>query len=208
VFDGDVEESDRSPADEKFRRRDEVVGRQLGNGDKNKIGGNYNRVSCRDECVRWSDRPDRSALRSVCSIAAQIGGLACSRFDPGQGSVIFIHAVEVDQGLAPHLVGPDPLVGDQLISLSFSEFSIAATVLELDEPAPRVVTIVNHGSCMCFDNVRDNRISPAERDGHFHCATLVLTPAYEVGAVVVVADPIPAELFRCHLRIAQLPGIR
>jgi hypothetical protein len=34
VFDGDVEESNRLPADEKFRRRDEVVGRQFGNGDK------------------------------------------------------------------------------------------------------------------------------------------------------------------------------
>ena len=52
-------------------------------------------------------------------LAARIGGLACSRFDPRQRSVIFIHAVEVDHGLASHLAGPDPLVGDQLISLSF-----------------------------------------------------------------------------------------
>ena len=36
-------------------------------------------------------------------------------------------------------------MGDQLISLSLSEFTIAATVLELDEPAPFVVIIVNHG---------------------------------------------------------------
>jgi hypothetical protein len=91
VFDGDVEESNRSPADEKFRRRDKVVGRQFGNGDKNKY-----RVACRNEYVRWSDRPDRSALGCVCGLAAQIGGLACARFDPGQGSVIFVHAVKVD----------------------------------------------------------------------------------------------------------------
>jgi hypothetical protein len=71
---------------------------------------------------------------------------------------IFIHAVQVDHGLASHLVLPDPLVGDQLISLSLSEFAIAATVLELDEPAPLVVIIVNHGSCMCFDDLRHNRI--------------------------------------------------
>ena len=72
--------------------------------------------------------------------------------------MIFIHAVEVDHGLTSHLVGPDPLVGDQLISLSLSEFAIAATILELDEPAPLVVIIVNHGSCVCFDDFRHNRI--------------------------------------------------
>jgi hypothetical protein len=133
-----------------------VVRRQLGMGDKNKIRGIYSRAAYWAERVRlmqhWSDRLD--SLRDV-----QIGGLACSRFDPRQGSVIFIHAVEVDHGLASHLVGPDPLVGDQLISLSLSEFAIAATVLELDEPAPLVV-IVNHGSCMCFDDRRHNRIKP------------------------------------------------
>ena len=59
--------------------------------------------------------------------------------------MIFIDAIEIDERLASHLVGPDPLVGDQLISLSPSEFAIAATVLELDEPAPFVVIIVNHG---------------------------------------------------------------
>jgi hypothetical protein len=84
--------------------------------------------------------------------------LACSRFDPRQRSVIFIHAVEVDHGLTSHLVGPDPRVGDQLISLSLSEFAIATTILELDEPAPPVVIIVNHGSCVCFDDFRRNRI--------------------------------------------------
>jgi len=103
----------------------------------------------------WSDRLD--SLRDG---AAQIGGLAYSRFDPRQRSVIFIHAVEVDHGLASHLVGPDPLVGDQFISFSLSEFAIAATVLELDEPAPLVVITVNHGSCMCFDCLRHDRIKP------------------------------------------------
>ena len=72
--------------------------------------------------------------------------------------MIFIHAVEVDHGLASHLVGPDPLVGDQLISLSLSELAIAATILELDEPAPLVVIIANHGSCVCFDDFYHNRI--------------------------------------------------
>lgn len=45
-------------------------------------------------------------------LAAEIAVLARSRFDPWQRSVIFIHTVEVDQGLAAHLVRPDPLVGD------------------------------------------------------------------------------------------------
>jgi hypothetical protein len=74
--------------------------------------------------------------------------------------VIFIHAVEVDHSLASHLVGPDHLVRDQLISLRFSEFAVAATVLELGEPAPLVVIILNHGSCICFDDLRHNRIYP------------------------------------------------
>lgn len=60
--------------------------------------------------------------------------------------------------LPPHLVGPDPLVGDQLVGLSLSEFAIAATVLELDESAPLVVIIVNHGSCTCSDDPGQNRI--------------------------------------------------
>jgi hypothetical protein len=58
-------------------------------------------------------RPARPCVRPP-----QIGGLAYSRFYPWQRSVIFIHAVEINHGLAAHLVGPDPLVGDQLISLS------------------------------------------------------------------------------------------
>jgi hypothetical protein len=56
-------------------------------------------------------------------------------------------------------------VGDQLISLSPSEFAIAATVLELDEPAPFVVIIVNHGIL------------------------------HEGGAAFVVADEVPTNLF-------------
>ena len=197
-----------SPADEKFRRRDEVVGRQFGNGDKNKIGGNYNRVAWRDEYVRWSDRPDRSALGRVSGLAAQIGGLACSRFDPGQGSVIFVHTLKVDQGLASHLVRLDPVVSDQLVSLSLSEPAIAATVLELDEPAPLVVIIVNHGSCTWFDNRRGVGSSRAEREGHIHSVTLVSTRAYEQCAAFVGADEVSVDFFRLHLRAAQLPGIR
>ena len=110
--------------------------------------------------------------------------------------------------LPPHLVGSDPLVGDQLISLSLSEFAIAATVLELDEPAPLVVIIVNHGSCMCFDDLCHNRIKPAERDGHFRGATLASTRAYQDGAAFAVADEVPADLFRRHPCVAQLLGMR
>jgi hypothetical protein len=99
-------------------------------------------------------QPTRQCARRL---AAEIGSLARSRFDSWQRSLILIHTVEVDQGLAAHLVRPDPLVGDQFISLGLSEFAIAAAVLELDEPAPLV--IVNHGSCMCFDR-RHNRIKP------------------------------------------------
>ena len=66
--------------------------------------------------------------------------------------MIFIHAVEVDHGLATHLVSPDPVMGDQLISLGPSEFAITATVLELDEPPPLIAIIVSHGSWMRFDN--------------------------------------------------------
>jgi len=73
---------------------------------------------------------------------------------------MFIHAVEVDQVLPPILYALNPLVGDQFVSLSLSEFAIAAIVLELDEPAPPVVIVVNHGSCMCFDDLRHNRIKP------------------------------------------------
>jgi hypothetical protein len=74
--------------------------------------------------------------------------------------VIFVHALKVDHSLAAHLVGSDPLVGDELISLGLSEFAIAATVLEFDESAPFPVIVINHGSCMCFDDLRHNRIKP------------------------------------------------
>lgn len=40
--------------------------------------------------------------------------------------MIFVHAVKVDHGLASHLVGPDPILRDQLIGFRFTEFSIAA----------------------------------------------------------------------------------
>jgi hypothetical protein len=88
-----------------------VVRRQLGKGDKNKIRGIYNRAASWAERVRlmqhWSDRLDR--LRDGARrLAAQIGGLACSRFDPRQRSVIFIHAVEVDHGLATGLMAEIP----------------------------------------------------------------------------------------------------
>lgn len=126
-----------------------------------KIRGIYNRAD------HWTNtRTFNAAFGRVASTACATvrppscctDRLACSRFDPWQRSVIFIHAVEVDHGLASHLVGPDPLVGDQLISLSLSEFAIAATVLELDEPAPLVVIVVNHDSCMCSDDLRHNWI--------------------------------------------------
>jgi hypothetical protein len=52
------------------------------------------------------------------------------------------------------------------------------------------------------------RSSPAERDGRFHGATLVSTRAYQEGAAFVVADEVPADLFRRHSRVAQLPGMR
>ena len=48
--------------------------------------------------------------------------------------------------------------------------------------------------------------SPAERDGHFLGATLVSTRAYQEGAALVVADEVPADSFRCHMRGAQLFG--
>src|SRR5258708_7843585 len=154
----------------------------------------------------WSE-PRQPTRRCVRRLAARIGGLAYYRFDPRQRSVIFIHAVEVDHGLASHLVGPDPLVGDQLISLGLSEFAIAATILELDEPAPLVVINVKHGSCMSSMISATIGSSPAERDGHFHGATLVSTRAHQ-GAAFMVTDEVSADLFRRHLRVAQLPGMR
>jgi hypothetical protein len=58
--------------------------------------------------------------------------------------MIFIDAIEIDERLASHLVRPDPLLRDQLISLRFSEFAISAPVLKLDEPALFVVVFVSH----------------------------------------------------------------
>src|ERR1043165_2777799 len=60
--------------------------------------------------------------------------------------MIFIDAIEIDERLAPHLVGPDPFLRDQLIGFRFSELSIAAPILKLDEPALFVVVVVRHGS--------------------------------------------------------------
>jgi hypothetical protein len=37
---------------------------------------------------------------------------------------------------------------------------------------------------------------------------LVSTWAYQLGAAFVVADEVSADLFRRHLRVAQLPGMR
>jgi integrase len=64
AFDGDVVESQlaHSTEEKKRRRRDEVVWRQLGKGDKNKIRGIYNRAAYWAERVRlmqhWADRLD------------------------------------------------------------------------------------------------------------------------------------------------------
>ncbi|WP_316237145.1 hypothetical protein [Bradyrhizobium sp. SZCCHNR1015] len=90
--------------------------------------------------------------------------------------MIFIHAVEVDQRLASHLVGPDPVVGDQLIGLSLSEFAIAATVLELDESATLIVIIVNHGSCMCFEDLKSSGfdLAPRRKSSSFRKATKLI----------------------------------
>jgi hypothetical protein len=60
--------------------------------------------------------------------------------------MIFIDAIEIDERLASHLVGPDPFLRDQLISFRLSEFSIATPVLKLGEAAPLVVIVVSHDS--------------------------------------------------------------
>src|ERR1700722_2225466 len=78
--------------------------------------------------------------------------------------MIFIDAVEIDERLASHLVGPDPLLRDQLISFRFSEFAIAATVLELDEPALFVVVLVSHDSHRCFDGLCDSGVRTGPRE--------------------------------------------
>jgi hypothetical protein len=138
------------------------VRRHFSNGDKNEIHGINNRTAYWAERMRlmqhWAERID--GLLDVEPAISRSATLVCFRFDPRQRGVIFVHAVEVHHGLASHLVGSDPLLCDQFISLSLSEFAIAATVLELDEPTPLVVVIVNHVSCMCFDDLRHNRIKP------------------------------------------------
>jgi AcrB/AcrD/AcrF family len=60
--------------------------------------------------------------------------------------MIFIDAIEIDERLASHLVGPNPFLCDQLIGFRFSELSIATPVLKLSEPAAFVVVVVSHGS--------------------------------------------------------------
>ena len=109
---------------------------------------------------------------------------------------------------ASHLVGPDPLVGDQLISLSPSEFAIAATVLELDEPAPFVVIIVNHGSCMCSVISATIGASPLSEMGISMAQPWCRRGLTRKALLFLVADEVPADLFQRHLRVAQLPGMR
>ena len=64
AFDGDVVEAQlaHETDEKKRRRRDEVVRRQLGKGDKNKIRGIYNRAAYWNERVRlmqhWANRLD------------------------------------------------------------------------------------------------------------------------------------------------------
>jgi len=85
--------------------------------------------------------------------------------------MIFIDANEIDERLASHLEGPDPLLRDQLISFRFSEFSIAAPVLKLDEPPRSVVVVVSHGSYRCFDDLRGS--GPGHVSWHLHRVTWV-----------------------------------
>ena len=96
-------------------------------------------VTIRRTLPRWCAGSAVSPRRSGLS-------LACSRFDPWQRGMILIDAIEIDERLASHLVGPDPFLRDQLISLRFSELSIAAPVLKLGQPAPLVLVVVSHGS--------------------------------------------------------------
>ena len=67
--------------------------------------------------------------------------------------MIFIDAIKIDERLASHLVGPDPFLRDQLVSFRLSEFSIATTILELDEPALFVIVLVSHDSHRRFDGL-------------------------------------------------------
>lgn len=97
--------------------------RQLDKGGKNKIYGIYDRAACCAERLRLTQHlanclynlRDGVFAVSLRRSAAWLGLVSTL----GQRSVIFIHAFEVDHGLTAHLVGPDPLVGDQLVSLVF-----------------------------------------------------------------------------------------
>jgi hypothetical protein len=80
--------------------------------------------------------------------------------------VILINAIEIDECLASHLVGPDPFLRDQLISFSFPEFTIAAPVLKFDEPALLVV-VVSHGSQSSFDDLSHRDQDRAAKAGIF-----------------------------------------
>jgi integrase len=70
AFEGDVVEAQlaHDTEEKKRRRRDEVVRRQLGKGDKNKIRGIYNRAAYWKERVRlmqhWADRIDSLRARA------------------------------------------------------------------------------------------------------------------------------------------------
>jgi len=85
--------------------------------------------------------------------------------------MIFIDAIEIDERLASHLVGPDPFLRDQLIGFRFSEFSIATPILKLDEPALFVVVVVSHGSKRCFDDLYDKGIRTGRASWHLHKGT-------------------------------------
>ena len=73
AFDGDVVEAQltHDTEEKKRRRRGEVVWRQLGRGDKNKIRGIYNRAAYWTErgglMQHWADRLD--GLRDSASVA-------------------------------------------------------------------------------------------------------------------------------------------
>ncbi|WP_316172194.1 hypothetical protein [Bradyrhizobium sp. SZCCHNRI3037] len=70
MFDGDVVEAQlaHETDEKKRRRRDEVVRRQFGKGDKNKIRGIYNRAAYWKGRVRlmqhWADYLDRLRERA------------------------------------------------------------------------------------------------------------------------------------------------
>src|ERR1700757_186423 len=83
--------------------------------------------------------------------------------------MIFIDAIEIDERLASHLVGPDPFLRDQLIGFRFSELAIAAPILKLDEPALFVVVVVvSHGSKRCFYDLYNRGIRTGRASWHLH----------------------------------------